>query len=88
MPLLASANPRYCGGYANAFTRVPEDWLLDGSKENDGSLILRKDLSPEYYCTFVADWLDKGANMVGGCCGTTASHTATIARLLAGMGSL
>ncbi len=88
MPLLVSANFDYCGGYANAFTRVPEDWLLDGNKEHDGSLTLREDLSPDNYSTFVADWLDKGANMVGGCCGTTARHTEAIARLLIDRGSL
>ncbi|HAJ77127.1 MAG TPA: hypothetical protein DCM64_11830, partial [Gammaproteobacteria bacterium] len=59
------------------------DWLLDGDKKNDGRLTLREDLSPEHYCEFVQDWIDGGANMVGGCCGTTADHTQAMARLLA-----
>jgi S-methylmethionine-dependent homocysteine/selenocysteine methylase len=83
MPMLVSAGFKYCGGYANAFTRVPKDWLLDGDKKNDGRLTLREDLSPEHYCEFVQDWIDGGANMVGGCCGTTADHTQAMARLLA-----
>ncbi len=83
MPILVCAGLKYCGGYANAFTQVPKDWLLDGGKDNDGRLTLREDLSPERYCEFVQDWVDKGANMVGGCCGTTAAHTQAIARLLA-----
>ncbi|MFT5577400.1 MAG: S-methylmethionine-dependent homocysteine/selenocysteine methylase [Paraglaciecola psychrophila] len=82
MPLLAGANLDYCGGYANAFSHVPTDWLLDGDKQADGALQLRKDLSPDVYCRFVARWVDQGANMVGGCCGTTAAHTAAIASTL------
>lgn len=82
MSILATADLDYRGGYANAFTRVPKDWLLDGNKENDGSLTLREDLSPENYSKFVADWLQKGANIVGGCCGTTAHHTQAISQLL------
>ena len=83
IPILTAADLDYCGGYANAFTEVPENWLLDGAKESDGRLTLREDLSPENYCNFVADWLDKGVNLVGGCCGTTASHTRAIAQLIA-----
>lgn len=82
MPELAAANLNYYGGYANAFTRVPKGWLLGGKKENDGSLILREDLSPENYVAFVADWLRKGANIVGGCCGTTAEHTLAISEFV------
>ena len=55
MPLLSAAGFDYCGGYANAFTCVPKDWLLGGNKENDGRLELRKDLSPDCYAEFVAD---------------------------------
>lgn len=82
MTILASAKFDYCGGYANTFTQVPKDWLLDGSGKNDGSLTLREDLSPDNYCEFVADWIKKGANIVGGCCGTTARHTKFISRLI------
>ena len=32
MPIRAKSELKYIGGYANAFTRVPEDWLLDGGK--------------------------------------------------------
>jgi len=83
MPLLANAGLAYCGGYANAFSHIPTDWLLDGDKQADGALNLREDLSPEIYCRFVSRWVDQGANMVGGCCGTTAEHTAAIAGTLA-----
>jgi len=35
MPELAESGFKYCGGYGNAFTHVPQDWLLDGSKNTD-----------------------------------------------------
>lgn len=84
VPLLAGLGIELVGGYANAFTRVPKDWLLDGDKETDGSLDLRDDLSPGRYASFVAQWLDAGARIVGGCCGTLASHTAALRELIDG----
>ena len=82
MPDLVKASVSFKGGYANAFSQVPSDWLLDGDKETDGRLGLREDLSPARYSEFVHDWIDNGANFVGGCCGTTAEHTASINNLL------
>lgn len=82
MPVMAAGQFKYCGGYANAFTHVPEEWLLDGSKSSDGSLSLREDLTPEKYKDFVANWIKQGANLVGGCCGTTAAHTRAISEFL------
>ncbi len=83
MAELVKADVRFSGGYANAFTQVPSDWLLDGEKASDGRLSLREDLSPIRYCDFVADWIGQGANFVGGCCGTTALHTHAISDYLA-----
>ncbi len=83
MPILASAGLDFTGGYANAFSRVPKDWLLDGIKENDRKLELRRDLEPLAYAQFVAQWVKQGANVVGGCCGTTAEHTQAITDFLA-----
>ena len=82
MPILAKSELKYIGGYANAFTRVPEDWLLDGQKATDGPLQLRDDLSPEMYSKFVGQWINQGATLVGGCCGTLPSHIAAIAASL------
>jgi S-methylmethionine-dependent homocysteine/selenocysteine methylase len=82
MPLLAGTGYEWFGGYANALTRVPKDWLLDGGKETDGSLSLRDDLTPQHYARFAADWLAAGARIVGGCCGTLASHTAALRTLI------
>ena len=82
IPILVGSGAKYAGGYANAFTHVPQDWLLDGIKGTDGRLKLREDLSPENYCKFVANWVQQGANLVGGCCGTTASHIQSITKWL------
>lgn len=82
IPLLAASGVDFFGGYANAFTRVPQDWLLGGGKEFDGRLTMRDDLSPEFYSEFVVDWIAKGANFVGGCCGTTAKHIQAISEKL------
>ena len=53
-----------------------------GEKESDGLLVLRDDLSPKFYSEFASDWIAKGANIVGGCCGTTAEHILAIAQKL------
>ena len=82
MPILAKSELKYIGGYVNAFTRVPEDWLLDGEKATDGPLQLRDDLSPEMYSKFVDQWINQGATLVGGCCGTLPSRIAAIAASL------
>lgn len=84
MPTLVASGFEFVGGYANAFARVPKDWLLDGQKESDRKLHLREDLVPEQYCRFVQEWVDAGANLVGGCCGTTAEHTLAIRQMLPG----
>ena len=46
MPTIVGGGFTYCGGYANAFCNVPKDWLLDGDKDTDGKLEVRKDLTP------------------------------------------
>ena len=83
MALLAGSGAPYVGGYGNAFSCVPKDWLLDGAKSTDGSLQMRDDLTPTFYADFVMNWLDQGANVVGGCCGTTAQHIHSISSRLA-----
>ena len=82
---LSRAGVKWAGGYANTFAPVPEDWTLDGSNATDGLLPLRSELDPDNYCLHVADWLLKGANVVGGCCGTRPAHTAAMRNLLDGI---
>ena len=40
------------------------------------------ELSPEDYARVASSWLEAGARIVGGCCGTTPGHTAALRRLL------
>ena len=78
LPELLATGARYVGGYANTFAPIPEDWALDGDKDGDGWLTLRQELDPESYGLHVADWLEAGATVVGGCCGTRPAHIAHI----------
>jgi S-methylmethionine-dependent homocysteine/selenocysteine methylase len=81
MPALA-ALPGVAGGYANTFRPVPKDWTLDGDKPTDGLLPTRNDLDPEHYAAHARQWLEAGARVVGGCCGTGPAHIARLKRLI------
>ena len=64
------------GVYANSFVRKPAEYAANG-------MILehRTDLDGETYARFVAEWLDAGAEIVGGCCGIMPSEIAHLDRL-------
>jgi homocysteine S-methyltransferase len=59
------------GGYANV-GQVDDDvgWNPDGS------------LRGEAYAAAAAQWLDLGARVIGGCCGTHPEHTKALRQLL------
>jgi S-methylmethionine-dependent homocysteine/selenocysteine methylase len=80
---LRDAGYRYWGGYANTFVPVPPLWTLDGPNDTDGLIPVREDLEPEQYADFAQVWLDAGATVVGGCCGTRPDHIARIKSLVA-----
>ena len=82
MPELAAMPGRFCGGYANTFMPIPQEWTLDGSDESDGLLAVRDDLDPQVYAELAGRWLSSGANVIGGCCGTSPEY---IARLKASL---
>ena len=82
MPPLVETGAAYVGGYGNTFQPIPEDWELDGDKQTDGLLNLRPDLDPASYAGHVIRWLQTGATVVGGCCGTGPAHIAKIKELL------
>ena len=84
MPQLVATAAQYVGGYANTFKPVPEDWTLDGDQETDGLLALRSDVDPARYAEHVTGWVEMGANVVGGCCGTRPAHIAKVRELLPG----
>lgn len=41
-------------------------------------------VAPEDYAALATQWVRLGARLAGGCCGTTAAHTAAVARALQG----
>jgi S-methylmethionine-dependent homocysteine/selenocysteine methylase len=41
-------------------------------------------VAPPSYAALAASWVELGAKLVGGCCGTTAVHTRAVARLFRG----
>lgn len=67
------------GAYANRFV----DSHADDAEANAQLARFRDDLPPDAYGEFVASWLDRGATVVGGCCGMEPAHIAEISRLVA-----
>jgi S-methylmethionine-dependent homocysteine/selenocysteine methylase len=84
MPQLAALDNGVAGGYANTFKPVPKDWKLDGKKPGDGLLPTRDDLDPERYAAHGQRWLNAGAKVIGGCCGTGPQHIARLKQLIEG----
>ena len=82
MELLAQNTDRRIGGYANTFHPIPEDWRLDGPNPTDGLLPLRNDLDPDAYADYAAQWLNKGARIIGGCCGTRPAHIRKLSQMI------
>ena len=61
------------GVYANAFPPQSDD-----AAANDTLMPLRADLDPAGYLGWVEQWIDSGAEIVGGCCGIGPEHIAAI----------
>ena len=66
------------GGYANRFATAH----TESGQANSRLSEFREDLDPTMYCTFIVDWLDAGATMVGGCCGMTPAHITAISEMI------
>jgi S-methylmethionine-dependent homocysteine/selenocysteine methylase len=66
------------GAYANGFTQINDAFLEPGATVD--VLQKRKDLSPEAYAGFAADWVTRGVDMVGGCCEVGPAHIALLAK--------
>ncbi len=67
------------GVYANAF--VPMETLIEA---NAGLSDLRSDVSPPVYLQWARDWVARGAEIVGGCCGVGPEHIEALRSLNAG----
>lgn len=61
--LAASFDFQY-GAYGNRYNEIRKDYKLELK-----STILKEDLSPALYTEAVQSWIEKGATIVGGCCG-------------------
>jgi len=72
--------PERCpiGVYANAFALID-----DNPAANETLRPIRADLTPERYRAFAEDWLARGAEIIGGCCGVGPEHIAELATLKA-----
>ncbi|ETN12457.1 hypothetical protein PPTG_09282 [Phytophthora nicotianae INRA-310] len=67
------------GAYANRLTVIPDDWTLAESSEPQA---MRTDLAVEKYRDFVSQWVELGAEIVGGCCGIGPEYIASIHEML------
>lgn len=63
------------GGYANRFV----DSHTSSGEANAQISAFRDDLDPSSYGEFVDRWIETGATVVGGCCGMTPDHIASLA---------
>ncbi len=71
LPHLARATRRPLIAYAHIGNPEPIDgWSFS------------QEVSPEQYARHARDWLDRGARVVGGCCGTTPAHIRGLRDLL------
>jgi S-methylmethionine-dependent homocysteine/selenocysteine methylase len=61
------------GVYANAFPAMRKDAQANGDLKT-----IRTDLDPTGYLGWVQDWLERGAVIVGGCCGIGPEHIRAI----------
>jgi S-methylmethionine-dependent homocysteine/selenocysteine methylase len=61
--LAASSDFQY-GAYGNRYNEIRKDYELKLK-----STTLKEDLSPEMYTEAAKSWVEKGATIVGGCCG-------------------
>jgi S-methylmethionine-dependent homocysteine/selenocysteine methylase len=66
------------GAYANGFTHINDAFLEAGATVD--VLQKRKDLDPEAYAGFAADWVTRGVGIVGGCCEVGPAHIALLAK--------
>ena len=83
LPVLADLTTSPIGGYANAESIVPDDGRA--GLDDDAESAQRRAatvLDPEAYGSEVRKWLDAGASIVGGCCGTRPKHIRRIKEML------
>ena len=65
------------GAYANAFSPQPKN-----TTANEGLDEMRSDLTPSSYLNWAQQWRQKGATLIGGCCGIGPDHIALLTEKL------
>ena len=65
------------GAYANAFPPQPKH-----ATANEGLDEIRTDLTPVAYLNWARQWQQKGATLIGGCCGVGPEHIALLTEKL------
>ncbi len=85
LPILKEFTDGPIGGYANAERVAPDD--VDHGVDVNADAAQREAatyLNPEAYALEVQRWIDAGASIVGGCCGTRPKHIRRLRELLDG----
>ena len=83
LPVLAGLTTAPIGGYANAENVVPED--RQAGVDDDPESAQRSAatvLYPEPYASEAEKWLEAGASIIGGCCGTRPKHIRRLREML------
>ena len=73
LPLLRECTDKPIGGYANPFRKEPTDDNYDADSPNW--------LDPEAYAKTAKGWIEAGATILGGCCGTNPSYIEALRRM-------
>ncbi|PRW60619.1 homocysteine S-methyltransferase isoform A [Chlorella sorokiniana] len=90
LPSLKAAAPPgvRIGGYANGFQTTTSEWLGGGSS-SDAAASMPADeydadgfIFPDAYAHHAQHWLQRGASMVGGCCGVGPAHIQLLRTIL------
>ena len=66
------------GAYANAFPLMDEEYEASNASVHQ----LRQDITPEAYLRYAEQWVESGAEIIGGCCGITPGHIELLANRL------
>jgi len=77
LDVLLEHTPR-AGVYANAFQSIAP---LDAGGTVAG-LKAREDLEPKSYADFAMNWVERGLQIIGGCCEVGPAHIAELAKRL------
>jgi S-methylmethionine-dependent homocysteine/selenocysteine methylase len=85
IPVLAKLTTGPVGGYANATMVAPDDGRSDVDVDPEAAQREAETyLNPDAYTEEVQRWLDAGATIVGGCCGTRPKHIRRLKEMLTG----